>query len=247
MRLAGAILLTIATSAGAAEVRVMSAGAVKAAVTAAVPAWERQTGNRMEVLFASAGELRKRLGAGESADLLIVPAENLAEYEKAGLVDATTRVDLGVVSIGAAVRKGAPVPDISTPEAFKRTLTATRSLTYMDPARGTSGKHFDESVLPKLGIRDEVRAKTTFGEGGYIAEKVARGEVEIAVHQMTELLPVEGITIVGPLPSELQKATVYSAVLMKKAANPQAARTLVDHLVSNAGREAFAARGFAAP
>lgn len=237
----------LALGAQAAEVRLLSGGAVKAPVTDASPAWEKATGHRLDAFFGPAGELRKRLTSGERADVIIVPAENLAEYDKAGLVDLATRKDLGVVSIGAAVRKGAPVPDISTPEALKRTLGAARSLTYMDPARGTSGKHFDEAVLPRLGIRDEVRAKTRFGEGGYIAEKVARGEVELAIHQMTELLPVEGVTIVGPLPRELQKDTVYAAVLTKAVRDASAARTFIDHLASPEGRRAFAARGFAAP
>lgn len=146
-----------------------------------------------------------------------------------------------------AVKKGAARPDISTPEAFKRALQQAKSLTYMDPARGTSGKHVDEAVLPKLGIRDEVRAKTKFGEGGYIADKVARGEVEMALHQMTEMLPVPGIDIVGPLPKELQKETVYSAVIMKGAKNPKDAEALLAYLVSAEGRKAFLERGFAAP
>jgi molybdate transport system substrate-binding protein len=247
MRLAWILLAVLATCANAAEVRVLSAGAVRAALVDATAEWEARSGNRMRASFAPAGELRKRVASGEAADILIVPAENLAEYEQLGVIDSPTRVDLGVVSIGVAVRKGAAVPDISTPDALKRTLTSAKSLTYMDPARGTSGRHFDESVLQRLGIRDEVRAKARLGEGGYIAEKVARGEVEIAFHQMTELLPVEGITIVGPLPRELQKYTVYSAVMMKSGQQRDAARSLLDQWISADGRRAFAARGFTAP
>ena len=149
--------------------------------------------------------------------------------------------------MGAAVKKGAPVPDISTPDALRKTLTEAKSLTYMDPTRGTSGKHFDETVLPKLGIRDAVRAKATLGEGGYIADKVARGEVEIAFHQITEMLPVAGITIVGPLPPELQKNTVYTGAVMKSARNPREAQALLDYLVGPDGRKVFLDRGFTAP
>jgi molybdate transport system substrate-binding protein len=247
MRLACVLLSVLAACAHAAEVRVLSAGAVRAALTESTAAWEAKSGNRMQASFAPAGELRKRIGSGESADILIVPAEALAEYEQLGVIDSASRVDLGVVSIGVAVRKGAAVPDISTPDALKRTLSSAKSLTYMDPARGTSGRHFDESVLKSLGIREEVRAKASLGEGGYIAEKVARGEVEIAVHQMTELLPVEGITIVGPLPAQLQKYTVYSAVLMKSGTQRDAARSLLAQWISADGRRAFAARGFTAP
>src|SRR5205823_378686 len=145
------------------------------------------------------------------------------------------------------VKKGAPVPDISTPDAVKQVLLAAKSVTYMDPERGTSGKHFDQTVLPRLGIRDEVRAKTTLGEGGYIAEKVARGEVEIAFHNLTEILPVEGVTLVGLLPAELQRATVYSGAVLKGARAPAEAQALLDYLASAEGRKAFLDRGFTAP
>jgi molybdate transport system substrate-binding protein len=247
MKIALAAFLSIALPAHAAEVTVLSGGAVKSAFTAATDAWSKQAGHKVNATFAPAGELRKKVGAGETADILIVPSENLAEYEKAGAVLPATRRDLGTVAIAVAVRKGAAKPDISTPEALKRTLQQAKSLTYMDPTRGTSGKHVDESVLPKLGIRDEVRAKTTFGEGGYIADKVAKGEVELALHQMTEMLPVPGIDIVGPLPKELQKETVYSAVIMKGAKNPKDAEALLAYLVSPEGRKAFLERGFTAP
>jgi len=236
-----------AMPAAAAEVTVMSGGAVKSAFTAASEAWQARSATKVRAQFAPAGDLRKKIAAGETADIVIIPAENFADLEKMGAIDPATRRDLGAVAMGAAVRKGAAIPDISTPDALRKTLTEVKSLTYMDPARGTSGRHFDESVLPKLGIRDAVRAKATLGEGGFIAEKVARGEVEIAFHQMTEMLPVAGVTIVGPLPAELQKLTVYSGAVMKKAANPKDAQALLDYLVSAEGRKAFLDRGFTTP
>ena len=247
MKTAIAALLSLALPAHAAEVTVMSGGAVKSAFTAATDAWSQQQGLKVSATFAPAGELRRKVTAGEVADILVVPSENLAEYDKAGAILPATRRDLGAVAIGVAVRQGAPKPDISTPESFKKTLQQAKSLTYMDPTRGTSGKHVDEQVLQRLGIRDEVRAKTRFGEGGYIADKVAKGEVELALHQMTEMLPVPGIEIVGPLPRELQKETVYSAVIMKGAKNPKEAEALLAYLVSPEGRKAFLDRGFSAP
>ena len=231
----------------AAEVTVLSGGAVKSAFTEAAAAWEKKAGNLVKADFAPAGEMRKRVASGYVSDVLIGPAENLPEYEKAGAIELASRGDLGVVAMGVAVRKGAAVPDISTPEALKAVLRNAKSLTYMDPARGTTGKHFDETVLPRLGIRDEVRAKAQLGEGGLIAEKVARGEVELAFHQMTEMLPVQGITIVGPLPAELQKETTYSAVVMTGAKNPAGARELIGYLISPEGRQVFLSRGFTAP
>jgi molybdate transport system substrate-binding protein len=238
--------LAIAPVLGA-DMAVLAAGAVKSPFNAAAADWEKASGVRIRAAFAPIGELRKRIAAGEPADLVIVPAEALSDLEAAGAVLPGSRRDLGVVAIGAAVKQGATVPDISTPEALKRTLHEVKTLTYMDPQRGTSGKHFDETVLPKLGMREEVRAKATLGEGGAIAEKVARGEVEIAFHQMSEMLPVAGITIVGPLPAELQKLTVYSGAVGKRARDPEAARRLLDYLASPAGRKAFTERGFSAP
>ena len=249
-RIAGLIAFTVgcwAAGASAAEIAVLSGGAVKSALTEAIAAWEKQSGHRVQATFAPAGEMQKRLAAGERYDLVIMPAENLPALERDGVLAAGTRRPIAGVSIGIAVKKGAPVPDISTPEAVKRLLVGAKSLTYMDPTRGTSGKYVDEVMLPKLGIRDEIRAKTKFGEGGTIADKVARGEVEIAIHQFTEILPVEGVTPVGMLPAELQKVTVYTGAVTRGSANAAAAASLLDYAASAQARPLFAARGFSAP
>src|SRR3989475_2431656 len=119
--------------------------------------------------------------------------------------------------MGVGVREGAPRPDISTPEAFKQAVLAAKSLTYVDPAQGaTSGIHF-ASVLQRLGIADAVKSKTTLVPGGYPAELVAEGKVELVAHQISEILPVKGVTFVDPLPRELQKVTTYSAGRAAKA------------------------------
>jgi len=230
-----------------AQVEVLSAGAAEAPFHVAASAWEKASGNHVQASFGPVGELRKRLDAGAHPDLVIVPSEAIEALAKAGAIDTATRKDLGVVVIGAAVREGAPRPDISTPEALRRTLTEAKSVTYMDPTRGTSGKHFDEEVLPALGIRDDVRAKAKLGQGGSVAEKVAAGEADIGFQQITELLPVKGVTVLGPIPDALQKRTTYSAVLAKSPAHPAEARALLDYLASRAGRQPFLDRGFTAP
>jgi len=242
-----AACIAIAAPVLAAEITVMSGGAVKSGFTAASSRWEKASGNKVSVAFAPAGDLRKKIAAGERADILIIPVENFAALEKEGAIDAASRRDLAGVAMGAAVKQGAQVPDISTPEKLRSALLAAKSVTYMDPERGTSGKHFDESVLPKLGVRDQVRAKAKLGEGGYIAERVASGEVEIAFHNMTEIIPVKGIMVVGLLPAELQKATVYSGAVMRGARNPREAQALLDYLVSPEGRKCFIDLGFTAP
>ncbi len=243
----GATLAVASTSAFAKDVVVFSAGAVKAALSVLAPVWETRSGDRLMITYAAAGDLRKKLAAGERADLLILPLENFAAVEQQGLTDAASRRDLGSVGIGIAVKAGAALPDISSEESLKRALLATKSITYMDPNRGTSGKHFDEVVLTKLAIRDAVRAKAVLGEGGTIADKVARGEVDMAIHQMTEILPVAGVAIVGVLPPSLQKNTVYSGAVMKSATSAGEAAALLEFLVAAEGRKLFVSKGFAAP
>ena len=248
MRFTMGLLLHVAMSgAFAKDLVVFSGGAVKSALAPLAAAWEANSGHRVQITYAAAGDLRKRLADGERADILILPLENFAVLEKDGLLRAATRRDLGAVGIGVAVKAGAKPFDISNEENFKRAMQDVKSLTYMDPARGTSGKHFDEVVLPKLGLRDAVRAKAVLGEGGMIAEKVARGEVEIAIHQMTEMLPVKGITILGPLPASLQKTTVYSGAIMQAAKSPAEAEELLVFLSGKESRAEFAAKGFSTP
>jgi molybdate transport system substrate-binding protein len=242
--LLGALAMT--TAAGAAEILVLSGGAVRSPLAATVPSFESRAGHKVAITFAPAGEIAERIGAGQAYDLLIMPAENVATYEKQGKVVAGSPTPLGKVGIGVAVNERAPSPDISTPEAFKQTLLAAKSVVYIDPARGTSGKHF-AGVLQRLGIADQVNAKATLGSGGEVVEPVGRGEIELGVHQITAILAVPGVKLVGPLPSTLQKWTTYTAVMMPGARSPEAARALVAFLTSGEARAVFATKGFAAP
>jgi molybdate transport system substrate-binding protein len=165
------------------------------------------------------------------------------QLEGQGLVVTGSRVDIARVGVGVAVREGAPRPDISTPEALKQTLLSAKSLVYVDPARGaTSGVHF-ASVLQRLGIADAVKSKTILIPTGFAAEVVARGEAEICVHQISEILPVKGVTLVGPLPRELQKVTIYSGGLATKASAPEAARAFLAFLTRPAFKPKLAAAG----
>lgn len=242
-----ALLVCASALAQAAELVIFSAGAVKPALSELAPIWEKRSGHQLNITYATAGDLRKKLESGERADIIILPQENFAAIEKEGLTRTNTRRDLGAVGIGVAVKTGAKLPDLSSEAGLKRALIEAKSVTFMDPTRGTSGKHFDEVVLPKLGIRDAVRAKATLGEGGMIAEKVALGEVEIAFQQMTELLPVVGVTIAGPLPAGLQKTTVYAGAVMQAAKSPTEAAALLEFLIASEARKTFAAKGFSAP
>ena len=243
----GAMLLAMAGLAGigraeAAEIKVLSAGAVRAIVTELAGAFEKETGHKVSLAFGTVGVTRQRL-ATEPADVVIMSEVAIDESIKQDRVVSGTRTDIARTGIGVGVRDGAPKPDISTPEAFKQSLLAAKSLTYVDPAQGaTSGIHF-AGVLQTFGITDAMKAKTTLVPGGYPAELVAKGEVEMVVHQISEIVPVKGVTLVGPLPREVQKVTVYSAGIATKATAPEVARAFVAFLTTPAVKPKFAAAG----
>ena len=240
--LVGMLVLLSPGTAGAAEIKVLSAGAVRAIVTELAQAFEKDTGHTVTLAFGTVGVTRKRL-AEEPADVVIMTDVAIDESSAQGAVVAGSRNDIARTGMGVGVREGAPKPDISTPDAFKQALLAARSLTYVDPAQGaTSGIHF-AGLLQKFGIADAVKPKTTLVPGGYPAELVARGEVEMVVHQISEIVPVRGVTLVGPLPKDVQKVTTYSAGIAKKAATPETARAFVAFLTSPAMKPKFVAAG----
>jgi len=247
-RTAGRLLLAAAFSlspmtAFATDIKVLAAGALAQPLKEIVPRFEQETGNQVSIVYGNAGSVRSMLDKGDAADVVMLPADALAEAEARGSVQAGTRVDLAAVAIGVAMKKGVAPPDISTPEALKRALLAAKAVAYSDPARATSGKHFDTVVLPALGIADEVRAKAKLQTEGSSAEFVRRGEADIAVQQVSELLPVEGVMVIGLLPASLQKVTVYGAGIANAAAAKDAAQKLMAFLTSPASKAVFKAKG----
>jgi molybdate transport system substrate-binding protein len=240
--LAMVVLALGAGHAEAAEIKVLSAGAVRSIVSELAPAFEKETGHKVTLTFGTVGVIRQKL-AVEPADLVIMSDTAVDEAIRQGTVVAGSRADIARTGMGVAVREGAPKPDISTSEALKQTLLAAKSIVYVDPAQGgTSGIHF-AGVLQRLGIADAVKSKTTLVPGGYPAELVAKGEVELVAHQISEILPVPGVTLVGPLPKDVQKITTYSAGLPAKAEAVDAARAFVAFLTGAPVKPKFAAAG----
>ena len=238
-----ALLVLARTSAGeAAEIKVLSAGAVKAVIVNVGDAFEKETGHKLAASFGTVGVTRQKLAA-EPADVVIMTDVAIDEAIRQGSVVAGTRNDIARAGVGVGVKEGAPRPDISTPEAFKQTLLAAKSLVYVDPAQGaTSGIHF-AGVLQRLGIADAVKSKTILWPGGYAAEAVAKGDAEIVVHQISEIMPVKGVTLVGPLPKDLQKITIYSAGVATKSTATDAAKTFITYLTRPASKAKFATAG----
>jgi len=239
-----AVTMAVPTApARADELIVFSAGAVRAIVTELSEAFRQETGHAVALSFGTVGVTRGKIASGAPVDVVIMTDTAVDDVIREGGLVAGSRTDLARTGMGVGIRDGAPRPDISTPEAFKATLLAAKSLVYVDPAQGaTSGIHF-KSVLERLGIADAVRAKTQLVAGGYPAEKVASGEAELVVHQISEIVPVKGVVMIGPLPADLQKVTVYSAGLAARSTHPEAARAFMAFLTRPAFKPKFAAAG----
>lgn len=234
--------LALATPA-AADVTIYSGGAVKSALVEAAQRFEKQHGTRITIEFHPMGPLTKLLAEGAAPDIVVLTREVMDEEEKKPALAGAAQTEVGRVAIGVAVRQGASAPDISTPEAFKNAMLAAKSIVYIDPARGTSGKHL-ATVFQQLGIAEAIKPKTTLGSGGYVVEPVGKGEVELGIHQITEILPVPGVKLVGPLPAALQKETVYVGAVTKSARQPKEAHDFLAYLRRPETRAVFAEKGF---
>jgi len=175
--------------------------------------------------------------------MLVVTTEVLERLEKDGRVPAGKGTPRARVGIGVAVHEKAPLPDISTPEAMRRTLLAAKSIVYINPKTGTSGKYV-ESMIDKLGILEQMKNRTTLVNEGYAVAPVGRGEVELGIHQISEIIPVPGVKLVGELPAQFQRYTVYVAVPMKDS-NP--VQDFIAHVTSPQARERLAKAGYTAP
>jgi molybdate transport system substrate-binding protein len=237
------LVLASALPAAAAEVRLLSAGAVKPVVPGLIDAFEKETGHTVKIDYETAGGVKRKIEAGEKFDVMIATDTVVDALMKSKHVVDGTRTDLAKTAIGVAVKEGAPKPDISTVDAFKRAILEARSIVYNDPAIGaTSGIHF-ASVLQRLGIADQVKPKSVLWKGGYAAEAIVNGQADLCVHQISELLPVKGVVVVGPLPAELNKVTTYSGSVVSSAANADAARAFLQYLARPEFRAKYAAAG----
>jgi molybdate transport system substrate-binding protein len=225
-------------------IKVMSAGAVKAMVQALGAEFERATGNTIDYNFGTAGSLRDRVAKGEAADLVVLSQSAIAELGKAGRVDPATATDLGRTVTGVVVREGAPKPDISTPEAFKQALLKARTVAYTDPKAGGSGGIMFAAMLERLGIADEVNKKAVLGKGGVdVTISIVEGRAELGTTFISEVLPIKGATVVGPLPGELHNANTYSAAVHAQSAHRDIAAALLAALKNPATRERWTAAG----
>jgi molybdate transport system substrate-binding protein len=226
----------------AAEIRVLSAGAVEPGLRAAAAAFKKQSGHDVNITFNTAPEIRKRIAGGDAFDVVIAPPAALDEFAGAGKVTAD-RVSLGRVGLGVAVRPGAAVPDISSADALKRSVLEADSIVFN---RASSGIYL-ENLLKKMGIYEQVEARTTrYSDAAAVMEHVLKGKGrEIGFGPVTEILQhrEKGLKLVGPLPPEVQNYTSYSAAPMTAAANAEPAKAFVRYLGSPESKALFVGAG----
>jgi molybdate transport system substrate-binding protein len=224
---AAAALIAAALPASAVEVKVLTAGAFKDMVLALVPAYEKQSGNTVTVGTDTAGGLQKRIAGGEAFDVAVITPKVIDDLVAGGKIVAGSKINLASVGVGVVVKEGAPKPDISTVDAFKRAMLNAKSVAYIDPASGGSSGIYVERLFERLGIADQIKPKAKLKQGGHVADIVVSGEAEIGVHQISEILPVKGAALVGPLPKDIQNTTTYAAGLSSAAKQPAAAKALI--------------------
>ena len=237
------LMPVLSAAAFAAEIRILSAGAVEPGLQAFAQVAKRETGHDLKIQFNTTPQIAQRLAAGEPYDIVIAPPDAIAKAAQDGKVVADTRIAVGRVGGGVVVRNGAPAPDIASVDALKRALLAADSVVYNT---ASSGIYLDK-LFEKMGILEQLKPKTTrYPDGASVMEHVSKGKGnEIGFGAITEIKAYEpkGVKLVGPLPADVQNYTSYEAVMMTGATSPEAVKAVLNQMATPAGKAAFAAGG----
>ena len=246
--LIGVVGLLFAAPSGAADLKVISAGAVRGLIAQIIDDYSRRTGQKFDFTIGTTGQLRNVIASGQPADLIIVSTPLMGELEKTGKLMPGTRADLGRVGIGIVTREGAAAPDVATPDAFKKALVEARSVAYTDPAEGgTSGIYF-AGVAERFGIGDALKKKALLTKGGREAAiEVAEGRAEMAIVFISEAMALKGVKLAGMLPPPLQEYSAYAAAIPASSTDAAAASAFIAALTSAAMAERWRANGFEPP
>jgi len=230
-----------------ATIKVLSGGAPKEVFLNLAPEFERQSGHKMDFTFAVLSVLRDKIAAGEKADVLVQPTYILDDYEKSGVALGAHRAVLGLVSINAVVRAGAPLPDLSSVDSVKQAMLASRAIALATPGATPSGTHMAK-VIDQLGIAEAMKGKVIHRpalEGG--VQLVASGEAEIGFYPKSEVINIAGLTLAGPLPPAIQLTTIYGAAVASASTAPGAAAGFIGFVTDPKNSGAWAQAGFDPP
>ncbi len=246
---AAAVLIICVGKVKAAEITLLGGSAVTAVMTELIPKFEQSSGHKvLSDLDGAIGTMTDRIMNGEAADVGIVSGAQIDTLVRDGRVLAGSRVDLAKVGIGVFVRKDAPKPDIGSVEAFKRTMIAAKSIGYNDPAAGAPVSLYLIELFKRLGIAEEMKAKTTvFKQRSERFGAVARGDVEIGFNQISEIVAVTSVDLVGPLPATIQRYTLFASGIVASSKEQDAGRAFVSYISSREAQTIWRAKGFEAP
>jgi molybdate transport system substrate-binding protein len=225
------------------QMKVLSALAVQEVLRPAITDFKQASGQRVDIDFGTMGTMQTRLGAGETADIAILAVPLMQIFVQNGLLIGSA--DLARTDIGVAIRAGAAAPDISTTEAFVQTLLNARSVALTDPAAGGTAGVYLAGLLERLGIAGAITPKTVYQRSGFFVSRcVADGEADIGITLISEIVPVEGAALAGPLPAPLQNSTTYAAGIFAASPKREAALAFIAFLRSPAVSRRWKGCGF---
>ena len=243
----GACLIAQVSLVCAAEIKVYATIGVKHSLEDLAASFEKTSGHKVAITWGTGAALAKRIQAGEQADLLVLTKQGLDTLSKDGKVATGSERNFASSMLAVAIKKGAPRPDISTPEAFKATMLNARSVAYPDPAGGgLSGVYFAQ-LAEKMGFAEQLKSKAKFPADNFAGRLVATGEAEFAIQQKPELISEEGVEILGPLPAEINVTTVFSVGISKDAKERGAAMDLLKYVQSPEAAAVFKRDGLDPP
>ena len=240
---AGALILS-ATVGHAAEIKVLTSVALTASLNELSPIFEQKTGHKLLIDYNLAAVQKKRLVEGERADAIILTRSMMEDLAKEKKLAPGDLVNVAGTPVALAARAGVPKPDISTVEAFKQTLLSARSISYADPAKGGLSGVVASKAIERLGIAEQMKAKTTLVPGAQSPDLVAKGEVELGIAQASEIVPIAGTQLVGPLPGELGSLTLFTGAVGAETQSAAAAKAFIDFLSGPEAAAHFKSKGF---
>jgi len=232
------------TIAQGAEVKVLTSVALTSALNELAPKFEQATGNKLNIGYSLIADIRKRILDGETADVIILSRPVMDELEKQGKFAPGSIANVAGTPVVLAIRAGAPKPDIGTVDTLKRTLLAAKSIVYADPAKGGASGVYFARVVDRLGIAEELKPKTILVPGAQAADLVAKGEAEMGVGQASEVVPVAGAQVLGPLPGEFASVTLFTGAIGADTKVPEPAKSFIRFLTEPAAAPVFTAKGF---
>jgi molybdate transport system substrate-binding protein len=227
-----------------AEIKVLTSVALTSALDELKPQYEQATGNKLSIGYSLIADLKKRIIAGETADVIILSRPAMEDLQKQDKFAPGSIVNVAGTPVALAVRAGAPKPDISSADALKASLLAAKSIVYSDPAKGGASGVYFAQVVDRLGIAEQLKAKTILVPGAQAADVVAKGEAEIGVGQASEIVPVAGAQLLGPLPGEFASVTLFTAGIGASSKVPDAAKSLIQFLTGPAAAPMLKSKGF---